>query len=135
MARTRQKGGLRVFQGGTPNVIIDKESATKKVELLKQFESELVTGKFLNLDLPGKSVKLPYQRHKGDRCQWWVLEHNKVYTIPRGFANQLNGMGYDGYKKITWQNNNNAPISKDQAERPLHAPKEMPIYEFIEMPR
>lgn len=62
----------------------------EKIEKMRIHDSDLVTGRFINRFRPGQSVKLTYARHKGDVDKWYILEDNKVYTIPRGFMDDLN---------------------------------------------
>ena len=121
-----------VFTDRPANVVIDGEALRKKVEEEKRYCQSKVTGKFLNIRAPGKSVKLPYYKHVGDPCIWYELKHGQVYTIPRGFADQLNGKGYDGYFKITWIPLNKQ-ISQDMDDkRGLETePIYEPIYQFV----
>lgn len=63
----------------------------EKIEKQRIRDSEMVTGKFMNRRAPGQSVKLPYLKHATDPVKWYPLEDGKVYTIPRGFVDQLNG--------------------------------------------
>jgi len=62
-----------------------------KIEKQRDYDSEPVTGRFMNRRAPGQGVKLPYIKHATDPVKWYPLEDGKVYTIPRGFADQLNG--------------------------------------------
>jgi hypothetical protein len=62
-----------------------------KIEKQRDYDSEPVTGRFMNRRAPGQGVKLPYIKHAIDPVKWYPLEDGKVYTIPRGFADQLNG--------------------------------------------
>ncbi len=62
-----------------------------KIYKQKLRDSELVTGRFMNRRAPGQPVKLPYVKHDTDPVKWYPLEDGKIYTIPRGFADQLNG--------------------------------------------
>ncbi len=63
----------------------------QKIDKQQEYDSMLVTGKFSNLRAPGQAVKLPYIKYATDPVKWYPLEHGKVYTIPRGFADQING--------------------------------------------
>lgn len=56
----------------------------------KIYDNVKVTGKFLNRRAPGQPVKLPYQKYSDDPVKWYPFEDGKVYTIPRGFADQIN---------------------------------------------
>lgn len=72
-----------------------RKSKNREVEakILKQkeYDNVKVTGKFMNLRYPGQTKKLPYIKYNDDPVVWHTLEHGKVYTIPRGFADQING--------------------------------------------
>ncbi len=74
-------------------VSMSSEMTTLKDKIEKQRirDSEMVTGKFMNRRAPGQPVKLPYLKHATDPVKWYPLQDGKVYTIPRGFADQLNG--------------------------------------------
>lgn len=69
----------------------EKETLKQKIEKQKAYDSELVTGRFMNRRAPGQPVKLPYIKYETDPVKWYPFEDGKVYTIPRGFADQLNG--------------------------------------------
>lgn len=67
-----------------------KAAAESVVQKQKAIDSQLVTGKFMNRRNPGQGVKLPYMKYAEDPVKWWPFEEGKVYTIPRGFADQIN---------------------------------------------
>ncbi len=69
----------------------ERTTLKDKIEKQKAFDNVMVTGRFINRRAPGQPVKLPYLKHEGDPVKWWPFEDGKVYTIPRGFADQLNG--------------------------------------------
>jgi hypothetical protein len=69
----------------------EMSTLSSKIEAQRKRDSELVTGRFMNRRAPGQPVKLPYIKHNTDPVKWYPLEDGKVYTIPRGFADQLNG--------------------------------------------
>lgn len=79
--------------------IIDKQinniNSTKNksdvIEKLREHDSMMVTGRFMNRRAPGQQVKLPYMKHSTDPVKWYILKDGGTYTIPRGFADQLNG--------------------------------------------
>lgn len=72
--------------------IINKDVAlSDKVSEQKARDSVLVTGKFYNLRVPGQSVKLPYVKYGDEPVKWHPFSHGQVYTIPKGFADQING--------------------------------------------
>ena len=60
----------------------------------KKHDNEMVTGRFSNRRAPGNSVKLTYMKYVDDPVKWYVFEDGKVYTIPRGFADQINEYYY-----------------------------------------
>jgi hypothetical protein len=51
----------------------------------------MITGRFINLRVKGRTEKLPYHKYEDDPVKWYTFEDNKVYTIKRGFADQING--------------------------------------------
>lgn len=72
-------------------ISIQNSGLSEKIQKQKEFDSVQVTGRFSNRRAPGQSVKLPYQKYSDDPVKWWPFEDGKVYTIPRGFADQING--------------------------------------------
>jgi hypothetical protein len=62
-----------------------------KIEKQKAYDNVKVTGKFLNRLKPGQTEKLPYMKYEDDVPKWWTFIDGHVYTIPRGFADQING--------------------------------------------
>ncbi len=68
-----------------------KSELAMKIEKQKAYDNVMVTGKFMNLRVPGQSVKLPYHKYPEDPIKWHPFNHGQVYTIPRGFADQING--------------------------------------------
>lgn len=68
----------------------EKESLKEKIARQKEFDSVPVTGKFINRRAPGNSVKLTYMKYHDDPVKWWTFQDGKTYTIPRGFADQIN---------------------------------------------
>lgn len=72
-------------------MISAKSTLSEKIEKQKAYDSVMVTGRFMNRRAPGQPVKLPYVKYDTDPVKWYSFEDGKVYTIPRGFAEQLNG--------------------------------------------
>ena len=78
--------------------ISDKQVATQVkgkatealIEKQKAFDNVIVTGKFYNLRNPGQTVKLTYMKYADDPVKWYEFEHGKVYSIVRGFSDQIN---------------------------------------------
>ena len=92
-----------------------------KIEKLKEMDSIPTTGKFMNLRAPGQPVKLPYIKHNTDPEKWWNFKHGEVYTIPRGFVEQIN----DYYADIV-----DMP-SSDSGQALSGEKKRTPIYAFV----
>ncbi len=69
----------------------EKAALKAKIEKQKAYDNQKVTGKFMNRRVPGQPVKLPYLKYEDDPVKWWYFEDGKTYTIPRGFADQING--------------------------------------------
>lgn len=73
------------------NMSVEKKAALAKLEEQKKRDNEMITGRFLNLRCQGQTIKLPYDKHPGDVAKWHTFEDGKVYTIKKGFADQING--------------------------------------------
>lgn len=69
----------------------EKQTLKEKIDKQKEYDCVMVTGRFMNRRAPGQPVKLPYIKYETDPVKWYPFEDGKVYTIPRGFADQLNG--------------------------------------------
>jgi len=78
--------------------IVDKQiartnsdrSLQDKIAAQKAYDDVLITGRFMNRRSPGNLVKLTYMKYNTDPVKWYTFEDGKVYTIPRGFADQIN---------------------------------------------
>lgn len=112
-------------------MLIDKQKATSKkgiaakaiIEKQKEIDNQLVTGRFMNRRAPGQPVKLPYFKYDDDPpAKWHEFEDGKVYTIKRGFADQING-GSDAhpcyYSPIFIQKNE--PMDPNKPESQLQS--------------
>jgi hypothetical protein len=99
------------------------------LEKQKAFDNVKVTGKFLNQRYPGQTVKLPYVKYATDEAKWYTFQHNKVYTIPRGFADQIN----EHYARITYtQKENNVISNPDNPGTALeNVPVRHQLYAFV----
>lgn len=67
-----------------------KSALQAKIEKQKAYDSQPLTGRFINRRAPGQAVKLTYMKYADDPVKWYSFEDGKVYTIPRGFAEQIN---------------------------------------------
>ncbi len=74
----------------TPSITIKDNSLSEKIAAQKLLDNEMVTGKFHNLRAKGQPAKLTYMHHADDPVKWYTFQHGEVYTIPRGFANEIN---------------------------------------------
>ena len=74
-----------------------KKTLKDKIESQQFVDSQIVRGKFMNLRAPGQPVKLTYAKYAEDEPKWTHFLHNHEYSIPRGFADQIN----NHYGKIT----------------------------------
>jgi superfamily II RNA helicase len=78
--------------------IVEKQLATQgdrsglkaKIEQQKAYDNQKVTGKFINRRAPGQMAKLAYIKYEDDPVKWYELYDGQTYTIPRGFADQIN---------------------------------------------
>ena len=61
----------------------------EKIEKQKAYDDVMVTGKFINRRHPGSAVKLTYMKYESDPVKWYDFEDGKVYTIKRGFCDQI----------------------------------------------
>lgn len=61
------------------------------VEKQRIYDSVMITGRFINRRSPRQTVKLTYMKHATDPVKWYIFKDGGTYTIPRGFADQLNG--------------------------------------------
>lgn len=72
----------------------ESKAKSSVIEKQKEIDNQKVTGKFINRRAPGQSVKLSYIKYADDPVKWHPFEDGKVYTIPRGFADQINDYYY-----------------------------------------
>lgn len=73
-----------------PSITIKNNSLAEKIAAKKAYDNEMVTGKFHNLRAKGQSAKLTYMHHSDDPVKWYTFNHGEIYTIPRGFADEIN---------------------------------------------
>lgn len=72
------------------SVSVKGAALNEKIASLKAYDNEMVTGKFHNLRAKGQSAKLTYMHHADDPVKWYTFNHGEIYTIPRGFADEIN---------------------------------------------
>jgi hypothetical protein len=106
-----------------PSITIKDNALSQKIADRKARDSVMVTGKFYNLRVKGQSVKLPYLKYGDEPVKWWPLDHGKVYTIPKGFADQINGGTEEDpcYYTPHVIKNEGAIINPDEPESGIHS--------------
>ncbi len=68
----------------------ERNAKSAVIEKQKAIDNQKVTGKFINRRAPGQPAKLAYIHYDDDPVKWHNFEDGKVYTIPRGFADEIN---------------------------------------------
>jgi 16S rRNA G1207 methylase RsmC len=68
----------------------ENESAKAKIAAQKEYDSVMVKGRFMNRRAPGQMAKLAYIKYDTDPVKWYEFNDGGVYTIPRGFVDQIN---------------------------------------------
>ena len=124
-AKKRELAALpvEVKAAEAPAVAVKDASLFSKIQEMKARDSVMVTGKFYNLRVKGKSEKLPYLKYGDEPVKWWPFSHGQVYTIPKGFADQING-GTESdpcYYMPTFIKNEGAIINPDDPGTGIHA--------------
>jgi hypothetical protein len=89
-SREHDKKEMEIVDKQVANFSIKAEQKAR-MEQQRIDDSRMVTGKFLNRRSPGQTVKLTYHKWETDPVKWYVMKDGGVYTISRGFADQLNG--------------------------------------------
>ena len=72
------------------NISVEKQALKQKIAHQQAMDNVMVTGKFINRRAPGQEVKLPYLKYAEDQEGWKTFRDGQVYTIKRGFADQIN---------------------------------------------
>ena len=80
---------LEIVDKQISNQNADK-TAAEKIRTQKEYDNVKVTGRFMNRRAPGQMVKLTYIKYDDDPVKWYEFHDGRTYTIPRGFADQLN---------------------------------------------
>jgi len=101
----------------SPAIAIKNTTGLAKIAAQKVTDNEMVTGKFYNLRVKGQQAKLTYMHHADDPVKWYVFQHGEVYTIPRGFANEIN----EHYHTPRFLKNENVILDPSNPESGIHA--------------
>lgn len=111
-----------------PAVSIKNEGLSEKIASQKVYDNQMVTGKFYNLRAPGQSAKLTYMHHVDDPVKWYTFNHGEVYTIQRGFADEIN----DHYHTPNFIKNENVILDPSNPESGIHSvDKSNKKYSFV----
>jgi len=71
-------------------IAIKNNTLSEKISTQKAYDNEMVTGKFYNLRAKGQPAKLTYMHHADDPVKWYTFNHGEIYTIQKGFAEEIN---------------------------------------------
>lgn len=69
---------------------VERKALSAKIEAQKAYDNQMVTGRFHNLRSKGQPAKLAYDKNPGDVAAWTTFQDGQIYTIKRGFAEQIN---------------------------------------------
>lgn len=69
---------------------VEGQALKSKIDAQKAYDNVKVTGRFMNRRAPGNPAKLTYMKYADDPVKWYTFMDGQVYTIPRGFADQIN---------------------------------------------
>ncbi len=72
------------------SIRVEGQVLSNKIEAQKAYDNVKVTGRFMNRRAPGNPAKLTYMKYADDPVKWYTFNDGAVYTIPRGFADQIN---------------------------------------------
>lgn len=98
--------------------VSQKNSAlTVKIQKQKEYDNVMVTGRFMNRRCPGKTEKLTYGKYDTDIPKWWTFVDGQTYTIPRGFADQIN----EHYYTPKFVKNENVILDPSNPESGIHS--------------
>jgi hypothetical protein len=80
---------------------ITSEEAKKKLQRLKEIDSQIVKGVFRFHEMPGGTLSFVYKAYKGQNSERYDLTDGQIYSIPLGVAKHLNKNGwYPEYEYI-----------------------------------
>ena len=68
----------------------ENKTIKEKIRSQKAYDNVPVTGRFMNRRAPGQMAKLTYIKYEDDPVKWYEFYDGRTYTIPRGFADQIN---------------------------------------------
>jgi hypothetical protein len=100
----------------SPAIVIKDNALSEKIAAKRAYDKEMVTGKFYNLRAKGQSAKLTYMHHADDPVKWYTFEHGQVYTIQRGFADEIN----EHYHTPHFIKNENMILDPSNPESGIH---------------
>jgi hypothetical protein len=72
-----------------------KKIVTKKKLTQRERDNEIVTGRFINNETEGGTLRFTYLKHKGDRIKRYEMVDGEIYKVPRCVAQHVaNGCWY-----------------------------------------
>lgn len=86
----KMTSNVPIVQEKKVEVSVRGNALKEKIQAQKDYDNVLVTGRFMNRRSPGQPVKLPYIKYEDDPVKWHPFIDGGTYTIPRGFADQIN---------------------------------------------
>lgn len=63
-----------------------KESKKPSLRYRRDRDREIVTGKFMNHETPGGTIKFAFRKYREDKVEKYTMTDGQVYKIPRGVA-------------------------------------------------
>ena len=89
----------------------EREEFRKKIEKMRERDSELVTGIFKNMENPGGSIEFNIKLYPGDDYVRYHLIDGERYQIPRGVAKHISKNCFvKEYKNMGMQNFNGSRV-------------------------
>lgn len=61
----------------------------KTIAQQREYDSEIVKGRFHYQECPGAPLKFSYKKYKGEKSKTYTLVDGKTYEVPRGIAKHL----------------------------------------------
>lgn len=72
-----------------------KRTAVKKKLTQRERDNQIVTGRFVNNETDGGTLKFTYLKHKGDKIKRYEMKDGEIYKVPRSVATHIaNGCWY-----------------------------------------
>lgn len=66
------------------------EASKSPEELQREYDHEIVEGRFNNLELQGGNLSFIFKKYRDDEVKRYKFNHNETYKIPRMVADHIN---------------------------------------------